>query len=188
MDPNTAPKKSARRRKSSALSKKTKRARVMASKQSQGSIDHSEMHDSHCIDPPEMDDSPAKITETRSHLHAIDFAKSHGISLVPGRKIYGDGNCAFNAAICNINDRCCYADRFLEPVLAYRRRWVTALQLETELHHPDLIGGLAGHLTEEQRMMEWEALKNNGIWNSDLGDLLAHAVSTGNVILLHFQQ
>ena len=82
---------------------------------------------------------------TRSHLHAIHFAKRHGIPLVPGRKIYGDGNCAFNAAICNINDMCCYAEKFLEPVLVYRRRRVTAVQHETELHHSDLIGGLARH-------------------------------------------
>ena len=74
---------------------------------------------------------------TRSHLHAIDFANRHGISLVPGRKIYGDGNCA-------LNYRCCYAEKFLEPVLVYRSMWVTALQ-------------------EEQRMMEWDLLnvKNN---------------------------
>ena len=69
------------------------------------------------------------------------FAKRHGNFLVPGRKIYGDDNCAFSATICNINDRCCYAEKFLEPVLVYRKRWGTALQHETELHYPDLIGG-----------------------------------------------
>lgn len=64
---------------------------------------------------------------TASHKSAIEFAGRHGIRLLPGSKVYPDGNCAFNSAICNINERQAFSDVLNMGQLYYRQSWVSKL-------------------------------------------------------------
>ena len=51
--------------------------------------------------------------ESEIFRRAIESAKKHKINMKAGRKDRGYGNCAFEAAINNINDRTCYSNKLL---------------------------------------------------------------------------
>ena len=52
---------------------------------------------------------------------AISSAKKHGIDLSPGRLNEARGNCAFESAIFNVNDRKCFKDKYFLSPNYYRR-------------------------------------------------------------------
>ena len=118
---------------------------------------------------------------TNAQIHAISFAKTHGVSLIPGRKVGADGNCAFNSVIYNINDRPCYTKKLMEnATLSYRKNWLTEFQYQAQLHEPELISGLAGDIPEEDIVTLWKELQCDGVWNQDqFGDLIINAISCG---------
>ena len=86
--------------------------------------------------PPPFDDEATKKTTTedittppiatkdkRIFQRAISSAQKHGINLEPGRENPGHGNCSYEAAIFNINDRSCFSEKFLMSPNFYRRIW-----------------------------------------------------------------
>ena len=58
-------------------------------------------------------------------------AKRHGINLRQGSSILGNGDCAFEAIIQNINNRTCYKEKFHMSTNYYRRIWVTDMANRT---------------------------------------------------------
>ena len=74
---------------------------------------------------PDIRSAQAEIGEKRIFQRAISSAKKHGISLVPGRKNHGHGNCSYEATIFNLNDRECFAENLPMTTDFYRRIWNT---------------------------------------------------------------
>ena len=62
------------------------------------------------------------MSDERSRMvaRAICSANYHQINLKPGSPIPGFGDCAFEAAIQNINERNCYKKKFPLPISSYR--------------------------------------------------------------------
>ena len=58
-------------------------------------------------------------------IKAINSAANHGIKLIQGTPIDGDGDCAFSSVKQNINDRNCYKEKLPMSVAYYRRIWAT---------------------------------------------------------------
>ena len=77
--------------------------------------------------PPPYDDRNTKtqnvLTHKRIFQRAISSADKHGIKLKPGRENEGNGNCSYEAAIFNINERSCFTEKFLMSPDFYRRIW-----------------------------------------------------------------
>ena len=111
---------------------------------------------------------------------AINSAAGHGIQLVPGRPIPGDGNCAFAAATANVNDRDCFredCDRYELSVDDYRQVWVTELQDEMNKNHLDLIQNLG---TATEREKSWNLLKHSGEWTEPrFSDFMIWSIARG---------
>ena len=62
---------------------------------------------------------------------AICSAKHHEINLKPGSPTPGLGDCAFEAAIQNVNERNCYRKKFPLPITSYRQYFVTDMANRT---------------------------------------------------------
>ena len=73
------------------------------------------------------------MTDERSRMiaRAICSANHHQINLKPGSPIPGLGDCAFEAAIQNINERNCYQKKFPLPITSYRHFFVTDMANRT---------------------------------------------------------
>ena len=54
---------------------------------------------------------------------AIASANKHKIRLEPGSENAGDGNCAYESVIFNVNDRACFSRKFNMTPSFYRRIW-----------------------------------------------------------------
>ena len=93
---------------------------------------------------------------------AIESARKHGINLVHGTQNKGDGNCAFDSVISNINDRICFSGKLDLSSQVYRQIWVTELEMENS-KYPRLG---AGYTIEEKRE-HWNHLKQSGVYEVD---------------------
>jgi hypothetical protein len=62
---------------------------------------------------------------------AISSAKKHGINLFPGRLNQAKGDCAFESAIFDVNDRKCFEEKYRLAVHYYRQIWVTDMKNRT---------------------------------------------------------
>ena len=73
------------------------------------------------------------MSDERSRMiaRAICSANYHQINLKPGSPIPGFGDCAFEAAIQNINERNCYQKKFPLPISSYRQYFVTDMANRT---------------------------------------------------------
>ena len=106
---------------------------------------------------------------------AIESAKKHGINLVPGILNKADGNCAFDAALNNINHRNCFTEKLLLSSIVYRQIWVTELEMESS-NYPALGAGY----TKEEKEENWNQLKQSGVYEVDFfGDMVIHAIARG---------
>jgi hypothetical protein len=101
---------------------------------------------------------------TSSNLvdRAIESAKKHGINLIQGTISEGDGNCAFNAVINNINQRNCYSNKIELSSTDCRQIWVTELEMEAS-KYPTLGAGYS----EEEKRENWNILKQPGVYEID---------------------
>ena len=64
-------------------------------------------------------------------LYLQASAKRHGIMIKHGAPNPGTGDCAFEAAIYNVNDRSCFLDNFPMSIDQYRRIFVTDMANRT---------------------------------------------------------
>ena len=73
------------------------------------------------------------MSEERSQMisRAICSASHHQIDLKPGSPTPGFGDCAFQAAIQNVNERNCYQKKFPLPITSYRQYFVTDMANRT---------------------------------------------------------
>ena len=73
------------------------------------------------------------MSEERSQMisRAICSANHHQINLKPGSPTPGFGDCAFQAAIQNVNERDCYKKKFPLPITSYRQYFVTDMANRT---------------------------------------------------------
>ena len=55
----------------------------------------------------------------------------HGIALDSGSFTPADGNCAFSAALVNVNERSCFKEKFHLTPQYYRRIWITDMKNRT---------------------------------------------------------
>ena len=62
---------------------------------------------------------------------AINSARHHGINLTHGKRNPGQGDCAFESIIYNINERPCYIQKFPLSIDYYRRIFVTDMANRT---------------------------------------------------------
>ena len=119
------------------------------------------------------------------HIHdivikAILSAHRHGIQMAPGTPNPGQGNCAFEAVIFNINDRKEFKDNqkvYIHPKEA-RPLWIVELQTAIEANDPNFyVDNIPGVNTEDL----WDQLKRDGIYEVEfVGDLLLHAIARGS--------
>ena len=93
---------------------------------------------------------------------AIASASRHGVKLTMGRPNAALGNCAFEAAIYNINDHSCFNDRLTMSADYYRRVWCTDMEnrLFNTLFNPGL--------TFEEWHEGWEKVKSPNVYEVDL--------------------
>ena len=73
------------------------------------------------------------ITTERNTMmtRAINSARCHGMNLIPGSPTPGLGDCAFEAAINNNNERNCFKEKFPLSISSYRQIWVTDMANRT---------------------------------------------------------
>ena len=64
-------------------------------------------------------------------VRAVSSARKHGIKLKPGTPTAADGNCAFEAATSNLNDRECFDESLSQSADFYRRIWMTDMKNRT---------------------------------------------------------
>ena len=79
-------------------------------------------NDGYLLQSTEMDKEVNKVTQM-----GIESAKKHNINLKPGRDNSGDGNCAYESVIFNINDRECFQTQLPMSPDFYRRVWTIDL-------------------------------------------------------------
>ena len=107
--------------------------------------------------------------ESEIFRRAIESAKKHKIKMKAGRKDRGYGNCAFEAAINNINDRACYSNKLLLSANWYRRIWMDQMM-------ENIILGICPwnlSYTEQEIRHGFEKLKESGIYEIDFfGDMM----------------
>ena len=90
---------------------------------------------------------------------AIENAKKHKINLVPGRENEGNGNCSYESAILNINERDCFKEGFVMSADFYRRVW------NTDLMNKILDGRIPWNpgMTRSQIVKGFEELMESGL-------------------------
>ena len=105
----------------------------------------------------------------------IESAKKHGIHLKHQSSIASDGNCSFESAIQNVNNRQCFKSKVPFSATASRKIWITDLE-NLDWKYPELVGGY----TKSQRDSNWNLLKQSGVYEIDFfGDMMMHAIARG---------
>ena len=137
--------------------------------------------------PPTVfpDDIPSAVLDGSTSLmvqKAIASAARHGIQLVPGRANPAIGDCSFEAAIFNVNDRECFMENFSMSIDYYRRLWT--IDMENRLFETDLNPGYS----YADWHAGWARLRESKIYEVDyFGDLVIPAIACGlKKILLIF--
>ena len=138
-------------------------------------------------DPPFSQMSLSSVTESSFSVigllnseqnimikRAIQSADKHGISLVPGRKNSGGGNCAFDSAIFNVNDRECFTNKFPMPSGHYRKIWVTDMKNRT-------LNDTTWKICPDREWEQgWNELLESGVYERGLfGDLMLLGIACG---------
>ena len=105
---------------------------------------------------------------------AVKSARKQGINLSPGKLNDGNGNCAFEAALFNVNCRGCFDDKFPFSTDYYRRLWVVDMKNKT-LH--DKTWQIC---SDSEWEAGWEEMMESGVYERGLfGDLMLFGISCG---------
>ena len=107
---------------------------------------------------------------------AIENAKKHKINLVPGTENEGNGNCSYESAILNINERDCFKEGFVMSADFYRRVW------NTDLMNKILDGRIPWNpgMTKSQIVKGFEELMESGVYErSYFGDMMMAGIACG---------
>ena len=105
---------------------------------------------------------------TKLLKRAISNAYRHGLGLKTGILNAANGNCLFDAILANIKGRGCYKTKVKESSKQLRIRSITKAQLEKHL-----LTFIRTNTTEA----EWETLKRDRVYETELGDIAIIAVA-----------
>ena len=109
-------------------------------------------------------------------IKAIESAKKHKIKLKAGRKDRGYGNCVFEAAINNINDRSCFRNKLSQTPNWYRHLWMDQMMERIIL---EICPWNLGY-TDHQLREGFEKLKITGVYEIDFfGDMMLGGIACG---------
>ena len=130
--------------------------------------------------PPE---SPIKMKMSSSifereqdlmFTRAVTSAKKHGINILPGERSSSDGNCAFQAAINNVNNRKCFKEKYPFSPDYYRRLWVTDMKNRTSNDPTWKI------LPDKEWEAGWNEMLISGVYERAIfGDLMLFGIACG---------
>ena len=105
---------------------------------------------------------------------AIRSGKKHGVTLLPGRFNLATGNCAFESAIYNVNDRNCFEAKFHLSVDYYRRIWATDMKNRT------LNDDTWQIYSEKEWEAGWQEMMESEIYERGIfGDLMLFGIACG---------
>ena len=117
---------------------------------------------------------PMKIEQSVMLDRAVKSARKQGINLSPGKLNDASGNCAFEAALFNVNCRGCFDDKFPFSTDYYRRLWVVDMKNKT-LH--DKTWQIC---SDSEWESGWEEMMESGVYERGLfGDLMLFGISCG---------
>ena len=127
--------------------------------------------------PPSKSSScltPTQSSSTVMVLRAISSARKHGIDLKQGTPIASDGNCAFQSAICNLNDRKCFNENLPQSSDYYRRIWMTDMKNRTV---NDQTWNIYSKVEWEKG---WAEIMESGVYERGIfGDLMLFGIACG---------
>ena len=101
---------------------------------------------------------------------AIANAASHGINLYPGVRNLANGNCAFESIIDSINTRSCFGETLDQSPNYYRAMWMGEVE---KIAYQEWNGGLS----KQEWKSNWEVLKQPGMYELELGDLIVPGIA-----------
>ena len=105
---------------------------------------------------------------------AVASAKRHGIDISPGERSSSDGNCAFQAAINNVNNRDCFKEKYPFSPDYYRRLWVTDMKNRTSSDPTWKI------LPDKEWEAGWNEMLISGVYERGIfGDLMLLGIACG---------
>ena len=129
--------------------------------------------------PPPIPSSSSEIAmlleneKTIMIRRAISSGQKHGINFQHGRPNPGTGDCAFEAAIFNNNDRACFPEKFLNSIDYYRRLFVTDMANRT-LYSP------YNTLPPTEWLKGWSEMLESGAYERGIfGDLMVPGIACG---------
>ena len=104
---------------------------------------------------------------------AINSARHHGINLTHGKQNPGQGDCAFESIIYNINERPCYIQKFPLSINYYRRIFVTDMANRTV--------DTSWNIYSRQKWLDdWNEMLEPGIYERGIyGDLMLAGIACG---------
>ena len=105
---------------------------------------------------------------------AVVSASRHGLDLAPGKLNEAMGNCAFEAAIFNVNERPCFEDKLHLTPDYYRRIWVTDMKNRTMNDETWKI------YSDSDWEAGWKELMESGVYERGIfGDLMLFGIACG---------
>ena len=123
---------------------------------------------------PKIESQLSKKESNEMVQRALASAQKHGIKLKHGKPNEASGNCAFEAAIANVNHRKCFIEKFPLSHVQYRRLWMTDMKNRTI---NDLTWNIYSPLEWESG---WNELMESGIYERGLfGDLMIFGIACG---------
>ena len=112
-------------------------------------------------------------------IKAIQNANFHGINLYPGTKNPAKGDCVFESVLDNLNQRDCFSENLSGDASYWRKKWMREIEI---IAYDEWNQGR----TIEQWKSEFDALKQPGLYEVSLGDLvppgIAHCVKKNLLI------
>ena len=125
--------------------------------------------------PPEAK-AKEMVKDKKIYQRAILSAKKHGLNLEPGTQNLGNGNCSYEAALFNINDRSCFKEKFLMSPHYYRRIWNTDMMNKLIYELNDWNPGL----TDAELRQGFSELMESGIYERPFfGDMMMAGIACG---------
>ena len=104
----------------------------------------------------------------------IASGRKHGINLSPGKLNDGNGNCAFEAAIYNVNKRDCFETKFPGTPDYYRRIWAVDMRNRTTNDKNWKI------CSDSEWDAGWQEMMKTGVYERGIfGDLMLLGISCG---------
>jgi hypothetical protein len=117
-----------------------------------------------------------EIKENNIFKRAIASAQKHNIKLEPGRENHADGNCSYESAIYNINDRSCFKEKLQMSPDFYRRIWNTDMMNKIL----DKTNPWNPGLTRSQIVQGFQELMVSGVYErSFFGDMMMAGIACG---------